>query len=419
MVILISIPLIHKVNFSHSRALVTCPANGKYVPEFTINAAEIVELVEAADENTPPNVKIPQASPVQGVKHFEDPAIVSMGKRPTPVINNHRPSLPTQWNSISMERQDSARTATGREENVIRDITPAATLVQPMQKASIRGDTDDAADGLILEELEAEADISPERQIAKNKKPRPRTRKNRRTATEDINDPAATPAKETARSKGWRQTPLLEPNPSFQPFSTLKKNRRRNGKMEENGWATEDATDVQDMGEFNFEDNNRKFDKRTVFNEIQAEDSIADEDRLVAHNRLPKPKPGTAGGKNLHYTENVLDVPNGTAKVRNDAWKSDDESEMEERASQRGSGSGRLSRRAESKLSINRRPVSRKGSGSGFTQPVRTISVRLLSHDGMPITNYTRYQLQQRNLPSSLFLPTDAVRLSRLYKCLI
>jgi enhancer of mRNA-decapping protein 3 len=251
-----------------------------------------------------------------------------------------------------------------------------------MQKISVlEGQPDPAGEGLILEELEAEADVSPELQElpAPKQGRRTRRRKPRSKTTEDsAQDPIVTPAKETTRSKGWRQTPLLEPNPSFQPFSTLKKKGRRNGKVEENGWATEDATDVQDMGDFDFAGNLSKFDKHTVFSQIQAEDSVADEDRLVAHNRLPKAKPGTAGGKNLHYTENVLEVPNGSnTKAKIDPWKSEEgDSDLEERATQRDSGSGRHSRRADSKLSTSRRPVSRKGSAN--IQPARTLSVSSL-----------------------------------------
>ena len=313
---------------------------------------------------------MPKATPVvQTTKNFEDPAILSMGKRPTPV---NRPNSQEQWSSTTMERTISSRTATGREERVLKDITPAATLVEPMRNIGIVGDLPDGSGlGLMAEELEVEADISPEAHGPKGR--RTRRRKGRKATDELAQDPAITPAKETSKSKGWRQTPLLEPNPSFQPFSTLKKkNGRRNGRAEENGWATEDATDVQDMGDFDFAGNLSKFDKHTVFSQIQAEDSVAEEDRLVAHNRLPRAKAGTGSGKNLHYTENVLDVVDGVKKA--DPWKSEaGESELEERASQRDTGSGRHSRRAESKFSTTRRSISRKGSAN--IQPSRTLSV--------------------------------------------
>lgn len=298
-----------------------------------------------------------------------------------------------------MERKDSSRTATGREDRVLKDITPAATLVEPFNSASMERidssrtttgrkestsvtlvdqvqkihvvdvDTDGVAEGLILDD---QAEVSPAQPVVKQK--RTRRRKGRRT--EESLEPDVVPSKETQRSKGWRQTPLLEPNPSFQPYTTLKKSNKRNGRADENGWATEDATDVQDMGDFDFAGSLAKFDKKTVFTQIQAEDGIADEDRLVSHNRLPKAKPGTAGGKNLHYTENVLDLPNGTVKVKPDVWKSEaGDSDLEERAAQRDSGSGRHSRRAESRVPSTRRPPSRKGSSINNVQPARTLSV--------------------------------------------
>ena len=137
------------------------------------------------------------------------------------------------------------------------------------------------------------------------------------------------------QQKGWRQTPLLsEPaliqnhshkpsamtnldsglkppptrNPKFTSGNLNRRARRRQKEEEDqNGWATGEATDIQDMGDFDFEENLSKFDKRKVFDQIRLDDTTADEARLVSFNRLPKP--GTAGGKNLHYTENVLDPP--------------------------------------------------------------------------------------------------------------
>lgn len=168
-----------------------------------------------------------------------------------------------------------------------------------------------------------------------------------------------------ARGDGWRETPLLEettrPKSEFlhpQPGSgTRKLLRRQNNtqtKMEKNGWATEDATDIQEMGDFDFSANLSKFDKRGVFDQLKQEDTTADEDRLVSHNRLP-PRLGTAGGRNLHFTENVLDSPKVESRV---AWSSGD-SEADGSAAR--FNSGRSSRRSLSRVST-RQPPSRKGS---------------------------------------------------------
>lgn len=291
-----------------------------------------------------------------------------------------------------MSREDSARTETGREDNsrvlrdlALRDMTPAAQLVEPMKKINVVDDEKGDEEAHILDGLEAEQQLPVN--ASRDRARRPRRRKGKKGVEEAAQDLGITPAKETTKSKGWRQTPLLEPNPSFQPYSTLKGRGRKNGRMEENGWATEDATDVQEMGDFDFEGGLAKFDKHAVFHQLQEEDSVADEDRLVAHNRLPKAKPGTAAGKNLHFTENVLDMPkstNGTPKVKAKEWNSE-ASDREERTSQRGSGSGRHSRRAESKLATNRKPadlkpISRKGSATQtLAPPARTLSVSLFS----------------------------------------
>lgn len=97
--------------------------------------------------------------------------------------------------------------------------------------------------------------------------------------------------------------------------SSVKKNRRPKKtkqqhlselQADENGWGSEDASGIQDLPEFDFAANLSKFDKRSVFEQIRIEDTTADEDRLVSHNRLPKARPGTYGGKNLHPTDNVL-----------------------------------------------------------------------------------------------------------------
>lgn len=118
------------------------------------------------------------------------------------------------------------------------------------------------------------------------------------------------------KSKGWRQTAFVEPaGPAFQdspePMSRsgpkLRKKKSRRYTEDPSGWATEDATDIQELGEFDFASNLSKFDKRTVFEQIRNDDTTADEERLVSFNR--KVKPGTNGGKNLHWTENVLDSP--------------------------------------------------------------------------------------------------------------
>lgn len=168
------------------------------------------------------------------------------------------------------------------------------------------------------------------------------------------------------KNSGWRQTPLLQDSDPAKPStpgiiggkvglqaatgttpSARKTRTRPQRKIQpEQGWQTEDATDIHDMPEFDFATNLSKFDKHRVFEEIRNGDTTADEDRLVSFNRLARP--GTYGGKNLHPTENVLDT--------HGSGSSSDEEPSE-------FDSGRNSRRAMSRASLRRMPI-RQGSGA-------------------------------------------------------
>ncbi|KAL1388176.1 YjeF-related protein N-terminus-domain-containing protein [Phyllosticta capitalensis] len=162
------------------------------------------------------------------------------------------------------------------------------------------------------------------------------------------------------KGKGWRQTPMLQDNSAAQQTPGLiggkvgrdavkasnKKSRRQKAMDATNGWATEDATDVQEMPEFDFAENLSKFDKRSVFEQIRNEDTTADEERLVSFNRL-QPRAGTAGGKNLHPTENVLDSRRSRRRGSSSSSSDEDFSDFD---------SGRNSRRNRSLASTKRVP---------------------------------------------------------------
>ncbi|KAL1297741.1 hypothetical protein AAFC00_006280 [Neodothiora populina] len=158
--------------------------------------------------------------------------------------------------------------------------------------------------------------------------------------------------------KGWRSTPLLKEVGTPDPAKSKKKSKKPQRTQEiqngQSGWQTEEATDIQDMGDFDFAANLSKFDKRSVFDQIRNEDTTADEDRLVSHNRLARP--GTNGGKNLHPTENVLSPQ---LKPQHDSQEllestSDADTEL-------NYGSGQNSRRAMSRSS-GKRPPRRSNS---------------------------------------------------------
>jgi enhancer of mRNA-decapping protein 3 len=285
-------------------------------------------------------------------KTFEDPAILSVGKRPSALAATTCPINAPKANGNS--RRQSAALDQPKEDV----ITPAAILVDPMKVLDLGNEVEDAAGN----GPEVEQPVKARRRRRKHQAARKGDKENERPGGKEADVPTVT---ETERGKGWRQTPLLEPNPSFQPFHTLKRKSRK-GELD-NGWATEDATDVQDMGDFDFAANLSKFDKRTVFEGIRTEDMTADKDRLVGHNRLAKP--GTAGGKNLHHTENVLD-----ALRDKPAWNSEADSEAEIGAiSRRDTGSGRTSRRAESRL---RKQVPRQDASVHSTSRVPSASLQ-------------------------------------------
>lgn len=202
------------------------------------------------------------------------------------------------------------------------------------------------------------------------------------------------------RPRGAREIPVIEdPSQLNRPPITLaddsisrleaaqpkKKARRHRPKISEdqNGWATEEITDIQDMGDFDFEANLSKFDKHGVFNQIREADATAEADRLVSFNRTPG-KIGTTV-RNLHHTENVLS-PKANGHL---AWNSGD--------SEKDINETRVSSvRSLSRASI-RRALSRKGSSlhgtenlasSGVLPDLKTRNIHL-SHDqaGSPKTH--------------------------------
>ena len=177
----------------------------------------------------------------------------------------------------------------------------------------------------------------------------------------------------SGHGKGWRQTPMLQSTASFQPFNSLKRKGRGRKGVEDKGWESAEVT--EEMGDFDFENNLLKFDKQTIFDQMRKEDSVDEASRLVAHNRLPKP--GTNSGKNLHYTENVLNVPPTMARNAN-FWNSEADVGLhdEEGLSSRESRNATIMRRTDSKGGISRRSQSRKASGAmiGGQTPTRVNS---------------------------------------------
>ena len=311
------------------------------------------------------------------------------------------------------------------------EITPSATLTAPFNDITLNEEKHEKGlgpeDGKILKHQDTELlelkEVGQGRATSSRKRARkpgarggPLPAQSRELLDLEQQSTPISTQKRRGKAKGWRQTPLLEeptaetPSPQagqrgqhpqkdtikqtatrfagLTPDHAKPRRRRYREEEDQNGWATGDATDIQDMGDFDFEESLSRFDKRKVFDQIRQEDTTADEARLVSFNRLPAARLGTAGGKNLHYTENVLDSPIKKVLPGGDVpniGHSSTESELE--ISEAKVSSGRSSRRNVSRPS---RAPSRKGSaingdhyGSGSTfvvEPVGRLS-RQTTHD--------------------------------------
>jgi enhancer of mRNA-decapping protein 3 len=340
----------------------------------------------------------PPASIKPTTQSFVDPAILSFSRRPleSQALNAssnapQAPKLTTTLSSDTIRAKEvvptfshsissistSSYTTTAtklKQKDNRKDPVATATLHEPFTSLELNGESELDGNGVIevtkLKNVpEGRVGAAPLEAPVKYTGKRSRRGKGKlskdgssQTTSLPGDEPLAFQKKTQFQTKGWRQTPLVEEHAPAEPSAhlsatagltaTQKKNAKRRQKMREeeqqNGWATEDATDIQDMGDFDFESNLSKFDKRKVFDQIRNEDTTADEDRLVSFNR--KPRLGTNGGKNLHYSENVLDSPKVKPK-----WISEETEEDEH------DGSERNSRRGMSRAST-RQVSSRKGS---------------------------------------------------------
>jgi enhancer of mRNA-decapping protein 3 len=316
---------------------------------------------------------------------FVDPAILSIGKRPE-VTAKREPVVIQARAPISQLRPDaSVRPADDGE-----DSTPTAEAAASVKHLKIEAvPLETKQDGRARSTGPARAAedptaVLPAPPTGPKKKRRPRRGKDSSAPRLDQDDAVSTISE--TRGKGWRQTPILQSSASFQPFKSLTNaGRGRRANQKENGWASEDATDVQEAGDFDFDGGLAKFDKKGLFDQMRKDDKTDDADRLVSHNRQTQPKPGTAGGRNLHYTENVLDLPVATSTSRHgrDAisdnfWNSEADDGLRnggERLSGRDQGSRQSSRRGDSKATTTRRSQSRKASAVAVGQgPARVNS---------------------------------------------
>lgn len=366
-------------------------------PRITIPSADIADLSEAHSAPQPAPVRAPPpnasaAAPTTNVPPtvapiaqpgpppaFVDPAIVAVGKQPVLTPSVLVPETRTLPNTSNKQHPNPVIVPSAPVESGSQEVTPTAAVAASLQRLKVGGNGALAESAGDKDDEDATDSVLDYGEVTGQKKKR-RQRKpgTARTSQEDFQEFPAPATKTAGKGKGWRQTPILQSTSSFQPFSSLKRNGAKGRQTLENGWASEDVTDVQEMGDFDFEGSLAKFDKRNLFEHLRKADRIDEADRLVSHNRKPRPKPGTAGGKNLHYSENVLDMPNTLPKppkdrpasketTPNDFWNSEADDGIPnngERPSGRetGMGSRQSSRRGEAKVSGGRRSQSRRAS---------------------------------------------------------
>ncbi|KAK3996046.1 NAD(P)H-hydrate epimerase [Cladorrhinum sp. PSN332] len=366
----------------------------KWEPRVTILAADIVDISQvptaappapAPPPVPPPNpVVVPAQPPIVPVAAppalrrapqqpaFVDPAIVAVGKRPS--ISTTAAFEVRQQPNTREKRDAEAVVTPPVHASTSRDLTPTAGISDSIKNLKL--ETHIAAVDSVDEDVVAGEAVLEYGQVASHKRKRsqrkPRHPKN--VAQEETGQASSTQSatKGPGKGKGWRQTPMLENTSSFQPFKSLKRTIGRN--PNDNGWASEDVTDVQEMGDFDFEQGLAKFDKSNLFEQMRKDDRVDEADRLVSHNRLPRPKPGTGGGKNYHPTENVLDSTPPVMILKkkggplakeptNDFWNSEADDGVIKNGERPGGrdlamGSRQSSRRGES----TRRSQSRKAS---------------------------------------------------------
>ncbi|ROW14942.1 hypothetical protein VPNG_03362 [Cytospora leucostoma] len=356
------------------------------------------------------------AAPQPSKPSFVDPAIVSMGKPPVRASPQHvlHIKVPPQTVasrplSKSSNRAQHSPTTTGLVGDSSGQDTPRGTLVGSLEGLNLRAGLPDEAIEAAVAAEEAIALEVQEPQPGVPKKIRRRNRKKNAqdgTLEDDLASAAVKGARQEKKGKGWRETPMLEDTASFQPYKALRRSKG-NQAANDNGWASEDVTDVQEMPEFDFEGSLKKFDKRTLFNEMREKDQIDDAERLVSHNR--RPKPGTGGGKNLHHTENVLDIPSTSLKPDkappDDYWKSEADDGVpngSERLSGRELGSRQGSRKGESKTSSKPRSQSRKASATVAGQAPSRVN------SGASVREATKSRRMARNVDVHKQLPTAA-----------
>lgn len=379
--------------------------------------------------------------PVQQQNQFVDPAILSFGL--TPSLYDTDTTRKLQKPQVPFIVTDSSVS------NVLPSASsqPSAKLTEQLDLLSLQhASPAHSSKGQSAIGDATFVDEDPNNLSKRGKKkPRKHHKKNQKPVNQESSSPELTKAtnrQADQANSGWRQTPILEiPQQNIPSVTATKtpgviggkigllaaqalkrKSRPRNVPKNHphNEWATEDVTDVQDLGDFDFVSNLSMFDKKTVFDQIRNDDTTADEDRLVAYNRTTRP--GTLDGKKLHPTENVLERRRHYSK--DVSFESTDEDSDPD-----GSLDIRQMRKAMSRSS--KRQTSRKGSlklgeqlsrsntSIGPASQIRSQSVKspsLRGNDSPAITSKRRPRLRYVKVDKScpMFLPITLAQAEKL-----
>ncbi|RDW63149.1 mRNA decapping enhancer EDC3 [Aspergillus mulundensis] len=341
---------------------------GYPLPTYSVEAPDIADLSLGPSDR--PNAQAPHVLPQEkrsagppypAQQPFVDPAILSFSKPSNEVRASvqHQPSF---TESASARQIPSSHSTS----HLTPHAAPAA-LTEPFSNLELN--VDDRSTPQVEELQGPRSHQVEESPIPATRYGTTRGRRGGKQKGPSVYNEHNGALNTNPKSKGWRQTAFVEPSTpglldspqAYKETGTLNGKRRKKksrGYPEQiSGWATEEAADIQEMPEFDFASNLSKFDKRRVFEEIRNDDTTADEERLVSFNRRV-PKPGTNGGRNLHWSENVLD----------DSPEESDNAATDHEPSDAKLSSGTFSGRDASKLSARGR-ASRKGSAI-FGQPL-------------------------------------------------
>ncbi|CAF9931082.1 MAG: hypothetical protein GOMPHAMPRED_005817 [Gomphillus americanus] len=287
------------------------------MPNFEIQGDTLLDLEvissDQEDFRPSPLVSTPSPNPavtemnMQQTAEFVDPAILSMGRPPPRAVTRADANVSATFTdplldlSVGFDKSGTSELdtieRTGGTTSVPM-ITQPAQVSSPVQQAfkdlMSRTLHHNTKDGLFIS-THSTGTTSVDRVGA-----------GKQAAMEETRRSVKSRGRKPRTSTGSDLLRVDEPMPRKSKKNTNPKHTARTSEAQ-NGWATEEATDIQELGEFDFAANLSKFNKREIFKQLKEDDTTAPGDRLVGHNRLPKP--GTNGGRNLHWTENVLDSP--------------------------------------------------------------------------------------------------------------